>query len=368
MTRFVRTTLALLAALAVAAAVAQSGGGGHGHGAPGAGGMSGGMTMTPPAGGMGMGPGAGHALASSVVDELSFLQHMIPHHQEAIDSAAALLEVAQRPELRSLLEDIIATQTAEVELMRGWLAEGYPGEPQEMDYAPMMRDLSGASVEERDRAWLEDMVMHHMMAVHDARSLLVGGWATRPEVAQLAVDIVQGQMAEIHLMRGWLASWFGDAAATGMGGMGMGMHGADGADHGMGMGGMGGMGMGGMGMGGMGAMGMGMGGMGAMGAMGGMHGHGAGGMGMMGGHGGMGGMGGMGMHGAQGAAGRGPAPFDASAVEALARAYLAGAGGGEVVELHGPTITFHVAVVVDGVERALIVDATTGEVRWADER
>ena len=341
MTRFVRTTLALLAALAVAAAVAQSGGGGHGHGAPSAGGMSGGMTMTPPAGGMGMGPGAGHALASSVVDELSFLQHMIPHHQEAIDSAAALLEVAQRPELRSLLEDIIATQTAEVELMRGWLAEGYPGEPQEMDYAPMMRDLSGASVEERDRAWLEDMVMHHMMAVHDARSLLVGGWATRPEVAQLAVDIVQGQMAEIHLMRGWLASWFGDATAMGMGGMGMGMgmgmHGADGADHGMGMGGM--------------------------------QGHGADGMGMMGGHGGMGGMGGMGMHGAQGAAaGRGPAPFDASAVEALARAYLAGAGGGDVVELHGPTVTYHVVVVVDGAERALIVDATTGEVRWADER
>ena len=346
MTPFVRTTVALLTALAVAAAVAQGAGGAahHGHGAPGAGGMSGGMMMTPPAGGMGMGTGAGHALASSVVDELSFLQHMIPHHQEAIDSAAALLEMTQRPELRSLLEDVIATQTAEVELMRGWLAEGYPGEPLEMDYAPMMRDLSGASVEERERAWLEDMVMHHMMAVHDARALLVGGWATRPEVAQLAVDIVQGQMAEIHLMRGWLASWFGDATAMGMGGMGMGMHGVDGADHGMGMS------------------------MGGMGGMGGMQGHGAGGMGMMGGHGGMGGMGGMGMHGAQGAAGRGPAHFDASAVEALARAFLAGAGGGEVVDLHGPTITFHVAVRVGGVERALVVDATTGEVRWADER
>jgi uncharacterized protein (DUF305 family) len=303
MTRFVRTTLSLLTALALTAAVAQGAGGGahHGHGAPSSGSMSGGMMMTPPAGGMGMGPGAGHAMTSAAVDELSFLQHMIPHHQEAIDSAAALLDVTRRPELRALLEDVIAIQAAEVALMRGWIAEGYPGEPEEMDYVPMMRDLSGASVADRERAWLEDMVMHHMMAVHDARSLLVGGWATRPEVAQLAVDIIQGQMAEIHLMRGWLAAWFGgDATAMGRGGMGMG---------------------------------------------------------------------GMGMHGAQGAAaGRGPAPFDASAVEALARAFLAGAGGGDVVELHGPTVTFHVAVLVDGVERALVVDASTGEVRWDDER
>ncbi|MFU8887199.1 MAG: DUF305 domain-containing protein, partial [Trueperaceae bacterium] len=205
MTRFVRTTLALLAALAVTAAAAQ-----------GAGGMmmtppAGGMMMTPPAGGMGMGPGATHAMGSTAVDELSFLQHMIPHHQEAIDSATALLEVTQRPELRALLEEVIAAQSAEVALMRGWIEEGYPGEPQEVAYTPMMRDLAGASLAERERAWLEDMVMHHMMAVHDARTLLVGGWATRPEVAQLAVDIVQGQMAEIQLMQGWLASWFGDA-------------------------------------------------------------------------------------------------------------------------------------------------------------
>ena len=332
MTRIVRTTFALFAALALTAAVAQ---GGHGHGAPPAGGMPGGMMMSPPAGGAGMAPGAGHAMTSAAFDELTFLQHMIPHHQEAIDTATALLEMTQRPELRTLLEDVVATQTAEVALMRGWIAEWYPGEPQEVDYAPMMRDLAGAPVEERERAWLEDMVMHHMMAVRDARSLLVNGWATRPEVAQLAVDIVQGQMAEIQLMRGWLSSWFGDA--TGMGGIG---------GTGMGATGMGGMGMG----------------------MGGMQGHGAGGMGMMGGPGGMGGMGGMGMHGSQGAAMRGSAHFDASAVEALARAYLAGAGGGEVVELHGPTVTYHVTVLVDGAERALIVDATTGEVRWDDER
>ena len=339
MTRLARTTLALLAALAMTAAFAQ-GDAHHGHGAPGAAGMTGGMTMTPPAAGTGMMPGAGHGMASAAVDELTFLQHMIPHHQEAIDSALALLEVTDRPELRALLEDVVAAQSAEVALMRGWRAEWYPGEPQEIAYAPMMRDLAGAPVAERERAWLEDMIVHHMMAVRDARALLVGGWATRPEVTQLAVDIVQGQMAEIQLMRGWSASWFGDAGTMGMGGMGM-MGGAGGM--GMGMGGM-------QGHGGMGGMGM----MGGGGAMGGMS--------MMGGRGGMG----MGaMHGQ--ARTQGGATFDTAAVEALARAFLAGAGSGEVVASHGPTVTYHVVVVVDGIERALVVNATTGEVRWADE-
>lgn len=323
MTRAVRTTLALLVALALSVTVAQ-GGAHHGHGAPNAGGMPGGMMMTAPAGGMGTMPGP---MTSAAVDELTFLQHMIPHHQEAIDSAAALLEVTQRPELLALLEEVIATQTAEVALMRGWLAEWYPGEPHEIAYTPMMRDLAGAPVGERERAWLEDMVMHHMMAVHDARALLVGGWSTRPEVTQLAVDIVQGQMGEIQLMRGWLASWFGDAGTAGMGGIGM-------------MAGNGGMN-----------------GMRMMGGAGGM-----GGMGMMGGAAGMG----MGaMHGP--ARVHGGAAFDAAAVEALARAFLAGAGSGEVVVAQGPTVTYHVVVLVDGIERALVVNATTGEVRWADE-
>jgi uncharacterized protein (DUF305 family) len=169
-------------------------------------------------GGMGMGPmaGGGHMMGTASTDELSFLQHMIPHHQEAIDSAQALLQVTERQELRHLLETIVETQSAEIAQMRAYLARVYPDAPHERDYHPMMRQLPAETVTVQEQAWLADMVMHHMMAVHDARSLLLLGWAQDAEIEALARTIERTQVAEMVLMRGWLVSWFGGAAA-GMG-------------------------------------------------------------------------------------------------------------------------------------------------------
>ena len=311
-------TLALALTLAlVAFALAQ---GGMGHGATGT-----------PGGHGGMAHGAG---MRGPADEASFLAHMIPHHQEAIDSAEALLEVTERPELQSLLRDIITSQTAEIELMTQWLARWHPDAPATVPYTPMMRDRADAPVAEQERAFLEDMLMHHMMAVRDARMLLAQGLAEHEEVADLARSIVTEQTREMSLMQDWLAAWF-DAPGTGMGMMGsmrppgMAEQGPMGMMHGGGMGGMGGVG-------GMGPMGM-------------MHGSGTAGMGMM--------------------AGQAASFLDAGMARALANAFLAGAGeGGEVTEVLGPRITYEVAFRNGDVEGLLLVDARTGEVWLAPDR
>ena len=218
MNTFVTTLRALtLGALLMlwSAAVAQGGqhgaGHGHGHEADAEQDTSTGMGMA--AGGpMGSGMMAPHA-----VDEAGFLAHMIPHHQEAVDSARALLEVTERPELRALGDAIIASQTAEIEAMEGWLDAWHPDAPRDVAYVPMMRDLGpDAPAEEVERAFLEDMIMHHMMAVRDARMLLMRGLAEHDEVAALARSIVSEQMAEIDQMRAWLADWFGVTVPMGM--------------------------------------------------------------------------------------------------------------------------------------------------------
>ena len=36
---------------------------------------------------------------------------------------------------------IVASQTAQIQQMRTWLALWHPGEPTDVDYQPMMRDL-----------------------------------------------------------------------------------------------------------------------------------------------------------------------------------------------------------------------------------
>ncbi len=303
-------TLSLAVTLVLVTLALAQGGMGHG-----AGGMPGGP------GGMAHGAGM-----RGTVDEASFLAHMIPHHQEAIDSAEALLAVTERPELQSLLREIIASQSAEIEHMEDWLARWHPDAPATTPYTPMMRDLTDAPVAERERAFLEDMLMHHMMAVRDARMLLARGLAEHEEVAELARSIVDEQTREMRLMQEWLATWF-DASGMGMG-MGMDMGTMPGAQDASGRGRPGMMhGPGGMGM---------------------MHGSGTG-PGMM--------------------AGQAASFLDAGMARALANAFLAGsAEGGEVTEVLGPQITYEVAFRNGDVEGLLLVDARTGEVWLAPDR
>ena len=52
-----------------------------------------------------------------------FLRIMIPHHQLAVDMSEEALDEAEHPELKGLAQKIIDEQSAEIELMQGYLEE-----------------------------------------------------------------------------------------------------------------------------------------------------------------------------------------------------------------------------------------------------
>ena len=56
-----------------------------------------------------------------------------------------------------------------------------------------------------DRAFVEHMIPHHQMAVMMA-SMLKNG-SQRPEMREMADDIIVAQTAEIDQMREWLQIW-----------------------------------------------------------------------------------------------------------------------------------------------------------------
>ena len=162
--------------------------------------------------GMSSGDGVSGMMGMSdmaVADEFSYLAMMIPHHEEAITAAEVLKAGTDRPEMREFAQSIIDTQTREVEQMRTWLATWYPGRDTSVDYTPMMRDLAGLQGDALDRAFLDDMIPHHMAAVMMSQQLLTSGLADHAEVEPFAQTIRDTQRAEIMTMHGWLADWFG---------------------------------------------------------------------------------------------------------------------------------------------------------------
>lgn len=55
----------------------------------------------------------------------AFVENMIVHHEGAIEMAKKVVDKTKRPEVKALAEEIITTQTTEVETMNGWLKAWY---------------------------------------------------------------------------------------------------------------------------------------------------------------------------------------------------------------------------------------------------
>lgn len=83
--------------------------------------------------GMEMGDGATMDMTMDVEElrdadpfDLAFIDAMIPHHQSAIEAGEIALEESQNPDIRSLAEEIISSQQAEIDQMTEWRSEWYP--------------------------------------------------------------------------------------------------------------------------------------------------------------------------------------------------------------------------------------------------
>ncbi len=160
-----------------------------------------------------MGPGQmgpGHMMQGMhVSSEFEFLSHMIPHHQEAIDTARRVLQSSDRPEMRQFAQRIIAVQSSEIQQMQRWLKQWYPGQTSQAAYQPMMRDLSQLKGNDLDRAFLQDMIWHHMGAVMMSQMLINHGLVQHAPVRPFALNIANAQRQEIGQMRTWLSNWYG---------------------------------------------------------------------------------------------------------------------------------------------------------------
>jgi uncharacterized protein (DUF305 family) len=185
--------------------------------------------------GMGMGEGTPMSDMSMRGEfDLMFIDMMISHHEGAIAKAEVALDRAEHEEIRTLAEEIIAAQTAEIDWMRAWRDDWYPGAP-EMPMNQMMPmmgemmqdmpDMAGtdmmsmmdmspgdqqaalcAASEPFDLAFIDAMIPHHQSAVAMAKVAVQN--ATHPELTQLAEGIIEAQEREIAQLQDWRTSWY----------------------------------------------------------------------------------------------------------------------------------------------------------------
>ncbi len=70
----------------------------------------------------------------------------------------------------------------------------------------MMSGLNGKTGDGFDKAFLEEMIIHHQGAVLMAESALKN--AKHQEIKDLSIGIISAQNNEIAQMKGWLKSWY----------------------------------------------------------------------------------------------------------------------------------------------------------------
>jgi uncharacterized protein (DUF305 family)/predicted small secreted protein len=145
--------------------------------------------------------------------ERAFIDAMVPHHQGAVDMAEVALENADHEEIRSLAEDIVSAQEAEIEELKAIKQQefGTSEVPMEMNAQEMkamgMTDPSElANKDPFDKAFIDAMIPHHCSAIEMASVALRE--SHNAQIKETAGAIVDAQEKEIAQMERWREEWY----------------------------------------------------------------------------------------------------------------------------------------------------------------
>ncbi len=151
----------------------------------------------------------------------NFIEQMIPHHESGIAMARLAKEKTKHDEIKTLADNIITSQSAEISTMKQWYKDWYGTDVPAvtagnmwgghmMDSQASTDSLTAAA--DFDEAFLSEMIEHHQMAVMMANMLDES--TNRPEMKKLADAIITAQTKEINDMRSWQQLWGYDTPAS----------------------------------------------------------------------------------------------------------------------------------------------------------
>lgn len=155
--------------------------------------------------------------------DLTFLAHMIVHHQQALELCTLVNERSPREEFHRFARYLYDAQQAEIDQMKALLEQAAArgaAVPETHLHAdpPMAGMLSRAQVAaiiqargaQFERLWLEGMILHHQGAVEMALAQQEAQFRSRNQpfgLDTLVDEMLAVQRAEIGKMKDWFVHW-----------------------------------------------------------------------------------------------------------------------------------------------------------------
>jgi uncharacterized protein (DUF305 family) len=175
--------------------------------------------------------------------EVRYMEGMMDHHQMAVDMANDCLSKASSESLKTICQDVIDAQTAEIAQLQEWLLNWYNIQYEPMPMMNMMEMMDGMGMGDMDHggmegmphtdppmmmgmmaglnrlegvdydvAWAESMIDHHDDAIHMSERFLerVPEGEGHAELLGMAQQIIDDQTAEIEELEAILVELGGE--------------------------------------------------------------------------------------------------------------------------------------------------------------
>jgi uncharacterized protein (DUF305 family) len=172
-------------------------------------------------------------ICRGILSDTEYLEHMIPHHQVAVDISILLQKKTKSPAMHEILRNLIWTQNYEIELMKR-IKNKLPRDDSidkntKHDYIPVKSDYLKPNeigltntycdphffdpeahmkhmenMELNDKMYIEHMIPHHQVAVDMSKVLLKN--TKNGFMIYLAYRIIRSQQAEIVILDDLLKS------------------------------------------------------------------------------------------------------------------------------------------------------------------
>ena len=141
-----------------------------------------------------------------VKDDKSFIQYVIPHHQDAVDASTKILASTQDPELKAFVTNVIKTQSQEIASLKGYYKTWFGSEYMANSTYKSMMNLDNLSGQNLDKAYIQGMLGHHSGIIDVAKKVVTNnlGYSFKSEIITLSRQIIKDQEADNVVLQKWL--------------------------------------------------------------------------------------------------------------------------------------------------------------------